>query len=59
MTVEFGEFKGNKTISLTSESDDKEKGFYPFTFGINKAKLIIENFEDIKAFVEENNKEGE
>jgi len=57
MAVEFGEFKNNKTISLVSESDDKENGKFPFTFGVNKAKLIIENFEDIKKFVEENSKE--
>jgi len=54
MTTEIGEFKGNKTISLLSESDDKSKGFYPFTFGVNKAKLIVENFDDIKKFVEDN-----
>lgn len=54
MTTEIGEFKGNKTISLVSESDDKSKGFYPFTFGVNKAKLIIENFDEIKKFVEDN-----
>jgi hypothetical protein len=54
MVTETGEFKGNKTISLISPTDDKGKGFYPFTFGVNKAKLIIENFDDIKKFVEEN-----
>ena len=57
MTTEQGEFKGNKTISLLSESDDKENGKFPFTFGIRKAQLIIENIEDIKKFVEENKKE--
>ena len=59
MTTEQGEFKGNKTISLLSESDDKEKGFYPFTFGLAKAKLIVENIDDIKKFIEENIKDGE
>lgn len=54
MVTKQGEFKGNKTISLISESDDESKGFYPFTFGVNKAKLIVENFDDIKKFVEEN-----
>ncbi len=57
MVTKLGEFKGNKTISLISASDDEEKGFYPFTFGVNKAKLIIENFDNIKKFVEENEKE--
>ena len=57
MGSERGEFKGNKTISLLSDSDDKKNGKYPFTFGFNKAKLIVENIEDIKAFVEECSKE--
>jgi hypothetical protein len=47
--VEFGEFKGKKVITLKRKDDDK----YPFTFGIGKAKLIIENLEEIKKFVEE------
>lgn len=50
MTVEFGEYKGNKLIILKREGDD---GRYPFSFGKNKAKLIVENFEAIKKFSEE------
>lgn len=49
MVVEYSEFKGNKIITLKRSDDDK----YPFSFGKGKAKLIIENFEDIKAFAEE------
>ncbi len=30
-----------------------ENDRYPFRFGKNKAKLIIENFDAIKAFAEE------
>lgn len=55
MAIELSEFKGNKTISLIREND--EEGRYPFTFGLGKAKLIIENFDDIKKFVEDNAKE--
>lgn len=55
MATEQGDFKGNKTISLLKENDEGNK--YPFTFGMGKAKLILENFEDIKKFVEENTKE--
>jgi len=46
---EFSEFKGNKMIVLKRSDDDT----YPFQFGKNKAKLIIENLEAIKAFAEE------
>lgn len=51
-TVEIGEFKGNPTISLKKNADDK----YPFSFGIEKAKLIIEHIEEIKQFVEDKKK---
>jgi hypothetical protein len=46
---EIGEFKGNKTITLKRDANDK----YPFTFGKAKAKLILENLEAVKTFAEE------
>lgn len=48
-TVEYSEFKGNKIISLKKGEDDK----YPFSFGKNKAKLIVEHYDEIKKFAEE------
>ncbi|NYZ77392.1 hypothetical protein H0O02_03700 [Candidatus Micrarchaeota archaeon] len=47
--VDFGEYKGNKLIVLKRNEDDK----YPFQFGKTKAKLIVENFEEIRKFAEE------
>jgi len=47
--VEFSEFKGNKIMILKRDEEDK----YPFSFGKKKAKLIVENFEEIKQFAEE------
>ncbi len=47
--VEFGEYKGNKLIILKRDENDK----FPFSFGKGKARLIVENFEEIKKFVEE------
>jgi hypothetical protein len=47
--VEFGEFKGNKLIILKRSPDDN----FPFQFGKAKAKLIVENYEAIKKFAEE------
>jgi len=55
MVVKFGEFKGHKTISLSRGDDDK----YPFTFGIAKARLVLEHLEDIKKFIEENDQASE
>jgi hypothetical protein len=49
MVVEYGEFKGNKMIILKRSDDDN----YPFQFGKAKAKLIVENFDSIKKFAEE------
>ena len=41
----IGEFKGHKMINLNP--NDR----FPFQFGLTKAKLIMENIEAIKAFV--------
>ena len=49
MVVEYGEFKGNKMITLKRSPDEK----FPFSFGKGKAKMIVENYEAIKAFAEE------
>ena len=46
--IEFREFKGNKILVIKRDDNDQ----YPFSFGKNKAKLIVENFEAIKSFAE-------
>ena len=50
--IEKSEYKGKPLIVLKRNEEDK----YPFSFGVSKAKLILENIEEIKKFVEENNK---
>ncbi len=47
--VEFEEFKGNALIVLKNDEDDR----YPFKFGLGKAKKIVENFDEIKKWIEE------
>lgn len=47
--VEYDEYKGNKLIVLKRDENDQ----YAFKFGKTKAKLIVENFEAIKQFAEE------
>ncbi|MFH1416203.1 MAG: hypothetical protein ABIH89_09005 [Elusimicrobiota bacterium] len=47
--VEFEEFKGNAMIVLKNDEDDR----YPFKFGLSKAKKIIDNYEKIKKWVED------
>jgi len=52
MIAERSEFKGRPMIVLKGGEEDK----YPFSFGLSKAKKIVEHFEDIKKFVGENDK---
>lgn len=53
--VERSEFKGKPVLIMRRSEDDK----YPFTFGLSKARLILENIEEIKKFVAENSDEGD
>ena len=50
--VSESEFKGNPMIVIKNDEEDK----FPFQFGLKKAKLILENIEEIKKFVEKNDK---
>ena len=50
--IERSEFKGKPMLVIKRDEDDK----YPFSFGMSKAKLILENLEEIKKFVAENEK---
>lgn len=46
--IKEGEYKGRPTVSLLKTPDDE----YPFSFGLKKAKLILENIDEIAAFVQ-------
>lgn len=48
--IERGEYKGKPLLIIKRNEEDK----YPFSFGLGKARLILENIEEIKKFVEEN-----
>ena len=50
MIVERSEFKGRPMLVLKNSEDDK----FPFSFGLAKARKILDNLEEIKKFVEEN-----
>lgn len=50
--VSESEFKGNAMIVIKNDEEDK----YPFQFGVKKAKLVLENIESIKKFVEKYDK---
>lgn len=50
--VETGKYKGNPTISFRRTPEDK----YPFTMGLAKAKLVLDNIQAIENFVRDNAK---
>ncbi|MFH1620062.1 MAG: hypothetical protein ABIG11_09210 [bacterium] len=54
MIVERSEYNGNPIIVLKRNPEDK----YPFSFGLTKAKLVLEAYDDIKKFVAENEKKA-
>lgn len=53
--VEVSEYKGNPVLTLKNDPDDR----YPFTFGVKKAKLVLEHIEDIRKFVAEHESKKE
>jgi hypothetical protein len=53
MIVEESEYKGNPLLVLKNDENDR----YPFSFGISKAKKILECIDDIKAFVDKHDKQ--
>lgn len=50
--VSESEFKGNPMIVIKYSEDDQ----FPFQFGVKKAKLVLENIEEIKKFVAKHDK---
>jgi hypothetical protein len=46
------EYKGRPVLTLNPEDR------FPFTFGLSKAKLIIQHLDSIKAFIEQQNEKG-
>ena len=51
--VERTEYKGKPVMVIKRDENDK----YPFSFGMTKAKMILENIDEIRRFVEDNTKE--
>ena len=51
--VERSEFKGKPVLIIRRDENDK----YPFSFGMTKAKMILENIDEIRRFVSDNTKE--
>jgi hypothetical protein len=52
MIAERSEFKGRPMLVLKRNEEEK----FPFSFGLTKAKMILDHVEEIKKFVAENDK---
>jgi len=52
MLIERSEFKGRPMLVIKNGEEDK----FPFSFGMSKAKKILESIEAIKQFVADNDK---
>lgn len=50
--IEKTDYNGKPVIILKRDKDDR----FPFAFGLSKARLILDNIEEIKKFVKENSK---
>ncbi len=55
MLIEEGVFKEKPVLTIRNDENDR----YTFTFGLSKARKIIESFDEIKAFVEKNDADDE
>lgn len=51
--VERSEYNGKPILVLRRSEEDK----FPFSFGLAKARLILENIKEIEKFVAENTQE--
>jgi len=55
MIVEETEFKGKPVLVLKNDENER----YPFSFGLSKARKVLEAYDDIKAFVEKHDSDDE
>lgn len=58
MSVRVSLFEKDGKTFPTIELVGKRESKFGFTFGVSKAKLILENVNDIRNFVEENDQPG-
>ncbi|KAF0134947.1 MAG: hypothetical protein FD145_328 [Candidatus Saganbacteria bacterium] len=54
MIYDRSEYKGKPMLVIKRSEDDK----FPFSFGIAKAKMILESIEEIKQFVKDCEAQG-
>jgi hypothetical protein len=55
--IERGEYKGSPTVSIRKDTVEQDK--YPFSFGLAKAKLLLQALNQEPGFIEKFVKENE
>lgn len=55
MLIEESQFQGKAILIIKNDENDR----FPFSFGLSKAKKILGAIDQIKAFVEKNDKPAE
>jgi hypothetical protein len=50
VVIERGEYKGNATVSIRKDAEELDR--YPFTFGVGKAKLLLQALKQEPNFLE-------
>jgi len=55
MIVEETEFKGKPVLVLKNDENER----YPFSFGLSKARKVLEGYDAIKAFVDKHDANDE
>ena len=48
--IEFGEYKGNPTVTIRYDTEEQDK--YPFSFGLGKAKRLLQALKQDPGFLE-------
>ena len=48
--IEYGDYKGNATISIRKDTEEIDR--YPFSFGLAKAKLLLQALKQEPDFLE-------
>lgn len=47
--IKESEYNGSPVVEFRKDEEDR----FPFSFGVRKAKIILEHIEELKTFVEE------
>ena len=53
MSAERSDFNGKPVLILRNDENDR----FPFSFGLSKARKILNHLDDIKKFVEDHTKD--